>query len=120
MPQTKSVTKALRVSQQKKVHNLRTKRKYKAAVKDIRKAAAKKSVKLALEALPKVYKQLDLAAKKHVIHKNKAARLKSRLAKATMKLTIKGDEEKTSIKKSSKKTVKRPKTKSESSAKRKK
>lgn len=33
------------------------------------------------ELLQKAYSALDMAAKKHVIHKNKANRLKSRLAK---------------------------------------
>ena len=38
-----------------------------------------------LEKLAKAYRELDIAAKKNVIHKNKASRLKSRLAKSVKK-----------------------------------
>ncbi|MBN1374415.1 30S ribosomal protein S20 [Candidatus Dojkabacteria bacterium] len=43
----------------------------------------KKSGKVNGEDLKTAYKTLDKAAKNNVIHKNKAARLKSRLAKAS-------------------------------------
>lgn len=82
MPRTKSVFKSLRSSLRKRVINLRTKRKYKAAVKEVRDAVKDKDFKTAQEALPEAFKQLDLAAKKHIIHPNKADRLKSRLSQA--------------------------------------
>lgn len=77
MPITKSAKKALRVSRRKRVANLVTIKKYKDAVKAVRKSG-KDDPKL----LSNAYKQLDKAAKKNLIHRNKAARLKSRLASA--------------------------------------
>jgi small subunit ribosomal protein S20 len=47
-------------------------------VKSFRKSPTKKS-------LDKVFRALDKAAKRNIIHKNKAARLKSRLAKLIAK-----------------------------------
>lgn len=76
MPLTPSVKKALRSSERKRVHNLRVKRVYKIALKQARQD---------LKKIPLAYSQLDMAAKKGVIHKNKAARLKSRLAKRANK-----------------------------------
>ena len=87
MPNTKSAIKAMRGSARKRAINLVTIGKYKDAVKSVRKQVAAKSKDGALKALGLAYKQLDKAAKKHVIHKNKAARLKSRLAKALAKIT---------------------------------
>lgn len=82
MPNTKSAQKAMRGSQRKRAVNLVTISKYKDAVKAARKAIAAKQKDEATKSLQLVYKQLDKAVKKHVIHKNKSARLKSRLAKA--------------------------------------
>jgi small subunit ribosomal protein S20 len=48
------------------------------AIKDLREDASKKS---AAEKLPKVVAMVDKLAKKNVIHKNKAANLKSKLTK---------------------------------------
>lgn len=107
MPITKSAKKALRVSKRRHTINLRVKRAYKGAVKDVRKTAThvttearkkdetqKKRTKTAIteaqkknearkNTLSKAYSELDKAAKKGIIHKNKASRLKSRLAKLT-------------------------------------
>ncbi len=49
--------------------------------KDIRKAAQKQDHTLAEEKLGQIIPRLDLAARKKVIHKNTAARKKSRLTK---------------------------------------
>ncbi len=62
--------------------NLVTIEKYKAAVRNARKAVAAKKKDEAIKLLSLAYKQLDKAVKKHVIHRNKAARLKSRLSKS--------------------------------------
>lgn len=86
MPNTSSAKKAMRVSRRRRVINLVTINKYKDAVKAVRKALAAKGKEAAQKALSLAFKQLDKAAKKRVIHKNKAARLKSRLAKATAKI----------------------------------
>jgi len=74
MPITHSAKKKLRADQRKTGFNLAVKTKVKKAVKKARK-----------ESTPKVLRDawslLDRAAKNKVIHKNKANRLKSRLAK---------------------------------------
>ena len=87
MPNTKSAIKALRSSIRKRGYNLVTIGKYKDAVKAVRKAVADKKKDEAVKLLATAFKQLDKAAKKRVIHANKAARLKSRLSLAIAKLT---------------------------------
>ena len=72
MPTTKSAKKALRSSLRKKVINSRCREKMRTLLKNFRKKPNKKD-------LPAVFSILDKAAKKHIIHKNKAGRLKSRL-----------------------------------------
>ena len=74
MPVTKQAIKKVRQDRRKRVFNLRLKRVLKAAVVSYR----KKPTKIALTA---VYKAADRAAKTNVIHRNKAARIKSRLSK---------------------------------------
>jgi small subunit ribosomal protein S20 len=81
MPIIKSAKKALKTAARRKIENDVTRAKVKDAVKGIKVAIAKGDKKSA-ELLSKAYKELDLAAKKHVIHKNKAARMKSQLSKA--------------------------------------
>lgn len=80
MPITSSAKKALRGSIRKNETNALTKAKIKDSVKGF-KLAVSKGEKKTEELLSKAYKELDTAAKKNVIHKNKASRLKSRLAK---------------------------------------
>ncbi len=75
MPVTKSAIKKVRVDRRRYIFNLRLKKRYKAALK-------KHLKERTLETLKRVYALLDRAAKKHIIHKNKAARLKSKAAKA--------------------------------------
>lgn len=84
MPITKSAKKKLRRDQKKTIINLRVKNRFKSAVRSFKKKPTKKG-------LQKVYQLLDRAAKKKVIHKQKAARLKSRLTKLlkTPKKTVK-------------------------------
>lgn len=72
MPNIASAKKALRVSKKRQKVNLRITKEYKVQIKDLKEAKNKK------EALSKVYSKLDSAAKKGVIHKKKAARLKSK------------------------------------------
>lgn len=86
MPNTKSAAKAMRASRRKRAINLVTIGKYKYAVKAVRKAIAAKKKEEAQKALALAFAQLDKAAKKHVIHPNKAARLKSRLTMAIAKI----------------------------------
>ena len=78
MPIIKSAKKRVRSSARKYKRNLLKKTTYKTAVKRV--STEKKS-----EGLRDAYKALDKAAKSRIIHKNKAARLKSRLSKLVKK-----------------------------------
>lgn len=86
MPNTKSAIKAMRQSLRRKVRNIRTKDKFKDAVKEVKKLIASGKKSEAMEAMKKAMSTLDKAAKTNVIHKNKSSRLKSRLAKAIAKV----------------------------------
>jgi small subunit ribosomal protein S20 len=86
MPNTKSANKAMRQSRRRNAINLRTKSKFKSAVKSTRSHIAAGSAKDASESLKKAMSALDKAVKKNVLHKNTASRRKSRLAKAIAKL----------------------------------
>jgi len=88
MPVTKSAIKAMRVSARKRIVNLRTKDKYKDALKAFRKAIAATKKDDAVSAMSKAASMLDKSVKKHVIHKNKASRLKSRMAASLKKLSV--------------------------------
>lgn len=86
MANTKFAKKAIRSSLRKKAVNNRKKSAYKDAQKKlIKTATAKESNATSLDLLTTAYKALDKAAKANVIHKKKAARLKSRLAKKVAK-----------------------------------
>ncbi len=74
MPITTGAIRTLRSSKKKALVNLKIK-------SGLREAVAKMRKKPGKAALLQVFKRADLAAKKGVIHKNKAARLKSRLSK---------------------------------------
>ena len=81
MPVIKSAKKKLRQDKKRTADNTTYKRTYKKAV-----SVAKKATKAASSVLKKAYSAIDKATKKKIIHKNKAARLKSQVAK---KLTAK-------------------------------
>lgn len=74
MPITQSAKKKLRRDQRKTEINRLFKKKLKAAIKAMRQRPTAKKYRL-------VSSLLDQAAKKHLVHQNKAARLKSRLQK---------------------------------------
>lgn len=75
MPVTKQAKKKLRKDKKREAENLKVKTVFKKTVKNTRKNATIKS-------LSEASKVIDKTAKKGLIHKNKAARLKSRLAKS--------------------------------------
>ncbi len=79
MPIIKSAKKAVTNAARKRVFNQVRRKNYKAAVKTARTESS--IVNLAAAA-----KALDKAAKGGTIHRNKASRLKSRLAKAAAKV----------------------------------
>lgn len=74
MPILKNAKKALRVSQRKAVVNGRIKSRMKTAVDAVKKSPA-------AETLSAAFAAVDTAAKRNIIHKNKAARIKSQLSK---------------------------------------
>jgi small subunit ribosomal protein S20 len=81
MPIIKSAKKRVRTSTKAAVRNSKTKRTLKGALKAFHKAitgGAKEAKKLE----SKAHSELDKAAKKGVMHKNKVARKKSQLARA--------------------------------------
>ena len=74
MPVTKSAKKALKQQIRRGKENDKTRRAYKLVIKKFKKEPTPKNLSLA-------YSKIDRAAKKNVIHKNKAARLKAQLSK---------------------------------------
>lgn len=74
MPNTKSAKKKMRQDKKRQALNLLYKKNYKKAVK-------RYLIKPSANLLKTVFSLIDKAAKKKVIHKNKAARLKSKLGK---------------------------------------
>jgi small subunit ribosomal protein S20 len=74
MPVLKHAKKKLRQDKGRTLDNLRIKKLYKKLMKEARETGSP-------EAVSKAFQAIDKAAKKYVIHKNKAARLKSSLTK---------------------------------------
>lgn len=78
MPVTKQARKKLRKDKRREKQNQVVKTVFKKAVKDTKKNPTVKKISAA-------FKIIDKAAKKGIIHKNKASRIKSRMAKLTNK-----------------------------------
>jgi small subunit ribosomal protein S20 len=83
MANHKSALKRIRQAEKKRLHNKYYAKTARNAVKKLRGASEKEA---ASEMFPKVAAMLDKLAKRNVIHKNKAANLKSKLAKHINKL----------------------------------
>lgn len=81
MPITKSAKKALRQTVSRNKRNTVRKEVYKKEIKDIKALLSAKNSADAEKKLVTVFKALDKAAKVGAIKKNKASRLKSRIAK---------------------------------------
>lgn len=81
MPIIKSAKKALRQSKRRNVRNVAYKTKIHKTKKTIEKGLLTKDLEKAKTDLNAFYKIVDKAAKRNILHKNKANRLKSRLAK---------------------------------------
>ena len=81
MPKIKSAKKALRQSVRHRAQNVARSEAYKSAIKTYKKLVGEKKLDAAETELVKVYKSLDKAAKVGTIKKNKASRLKGRLAR---------------------------------------
>ncbi|MGE5554436.1 MAG: 30S ribosomal protein S20 [Betaproteobacteria bacterium] len=80
MPNIKSAEKRVRTSEKRRARNQAVKSSLRTAVKKVRTAVEAKSPAVA-QTFQAATSSLDKAAAKGVIHPNKAARLKSRLAK---------------------------------------
>ncbi|MEI6477524.1 MAG: 30S ribosomal protein S20 [bacterium] len=80
MPVTKSAKKALRTATRRHEENIVQREAFKKAAKAVRKAVDTGS-DTAANLFTQAQSALDRAAKNNTIHKNKASRLKSRLAK---------------------------------------
>lgn len=78
MPVTKQARKKLRKDRKREKKNQEVKAVFKKAVKDTKKNPSVKKISVA-------FKIIDKATKKGLIHKNKASRIKSRMAKLVNK-----------------------------------
>ncbi len=83
MANHKSSVKRIRQAEKRKLHNRYYAKTARNAVRKLRAATVKAE---ATEMLPKVSSMLDRLAKKNIIHKNKAANLKSKLTRFTNSL----------------------------------
>lgn len=81
MPNTKTAKKALRQNLKRKARNLAKKKQIKTIAKGYKRLVESADLENAKEQLRAAYKTLDKAAKTKVITKNRASRLKSKLAK---------------------------------------
>lgn len=81
MPNTKSAKKRLRQSLERRTRNRTAKSAVKTQLRKIRELAASGDVDKVKAEMPLTTKKLDQAAARGVLHRNTAARLKSRLSK---------------------------------------
>jgi len=78
MPIIKSAKKKLKQDKKRRILNLRYLKSYRVAINKLK--TAKTTEKIA-KMVSSAYSKIDKAAKKNIIHKNKAARLKATVAK---------------------------------------
>lgn len=89
MPNSEGAKRSLRKMEARRERNKSQRSALKTTVKKVRSNAAAANVDGAKDALQTAIKKLDQAADKHLIHKNKASRLKSRLTKLVNKTNAK-------------------------------
>jgi small subunit ribosomal protein S20 len=82
MANTKSAEKRMRQSAERRERNRGARSEMRTAVKKVRGAVASGDAKAAQDALATAVQVIDRTAKKNVVHRNAAARAKSRLTKA--------------------------------------
>jgi small subunit ribosomal protein S20 len=85
MANTKSAEKRMRQSAERRERNRSNRSTMRTAIKGVRNAVAAGDVQAAEAALKGAIQVIDKSAKKHVVHRNTAARTKSRLAKAVQR-----------------------------------
>ncbi|MBU1018780.1 MAG: 30S ribosomal protein S20 [Patescibacteria group bacterium] len=86
MPITQAAKKALRQSIVKQKRNYSVRVNYKRAIREVDEAVKAGKIDEAKNALPRAQKEIDMAEKKNILHKNTAARKKARLARVITKL----------------------------------
>jgi small subunit ribosomal protein S20 len=79
MPNHKSAEKRVRQSERRRLINRSNRSRLRSAVKDLRTALSTEGGKDAAGVLPKTVSEIDKAVQKGVLHRNAAARQKSRL-----------------------------------------
>ncbi len=89
MPLIKSAIKRMKQSRVRQKRNEGTKIGYKKAMRAVVDSVKDKKPKEAKEALKKAYKVIDTATKKNILHKNNAARKKSRMSKLVNSIEVK-------------------------------
>ena len=95
MPNTKSAKKRLRQNLERRARNRADKSVLKTGLRKVREAVQQGAIQDAESGFRDIQKKLDQAAAKRVIHKNTAARLKSRLS-ARIKVAKQGSAGKSS------------------------
>ena len=83
MANHQSAKRRIRQSEKRRVHNKYYAKSVRNAIKQLRDTSEKEA---AQELLPKVASLIDKLAKRNIIHKNKAANLKSKLTRKVNKL----------------------------------
>ncbi len=81
MANHKSAIKRIRINERRRIRNRIFISRARTEIKDVRKEIDEKDVAAAREAALKAIRTLDKAAEKGILHKNNAARRKSRLMK---------------------------------------
>ena len=79
MPNHKSAEKRVRQTERRRVINRSNRTRLRSAIKELRGALDATSGKSAVDLLPKTVSEIDKAVQKGVLHRNAAARHKSRL-----------------------------------------
>jgi small subunit ribosomal protein S20 len=89
MPIKKSAKKYMRVTARKTEKNRKIKGQFRSSMKAVKEALAKGENDKIMELAKRTQKALDKAAQKKIIHRNTAARKKSRLSKMIKQATMK-------------------------------
>ncbi|MBI2028070.1 MAG: 30S ribosomal protein S20 [Candidatus Levybacteria bacterium] len=97
MPIIKSAKKKLRADKKRKILNERLERILNSSIKKAEKLTSQKNIQEAISII-------DKSAKKGIIHKNKASRLKSRLSKLLTKKGVRTQERQKNVTAKTKKT----------------
>lgn len=77
LPQRRNAIKALRINKKRRLHNLDIKTELRKTVKTFQSLVNQKKREEAKALLKTLYKKIDKAAKRHLLHKNTASRRKS-------------------------------------------